>query len=74
MTDGEVNLGSGLEDFRETLEGLRPEVASTPVFTVLFGDSDASEMSDVAEVTGGRVFDAREQDLEQVFREIRGYQ
>ncbi|GAA1443556.1 VWA domain-containing protein [Nocardiopsis tropica] len=74
MTDGEVNLGSDLEDFRLSLEGLSPEAAAAPVFTVLFGDSDESEMSSVAEVTGGRVFDAREQDLEQIFREIRGYQ
>ncbi|MFD3684694.1 substrate-binding domain-containing protein [Nocardiopsis sp. NPDC058631] len=74
MTDGEVNLGWDLEEFEQSLEGLPREVATTPVFTVLFGESDASEMSNVAEVTGGRVFDAREEELEQIFREIRGYQ
>ncbi|WP_028647259.1 VWA domain-containing protein [Nocardiopsis sp. CNT312] len=74
MTDGEVNLGSTLEEFRAFREGLPREVAAAPVFTVLFGESHVGEMEDLAEMTGGRVFDAREQELEQVFREIRGYQ
>ncbi|MFE1396887.1 substrate-binding domain-containing protein [Nocardiopsis dassonvillei] len=74
MTDGEVNRGVGLEGFRESLAARSEPVARVPVFTVLFGESDVPEMTELAELTGGRVFDAREQDLEQVFREIRGYQ
>ncbi|PDP88911.1 hypothetical protein CQJ94_04000 [Glycomyces fuscus] len=74
MTDGEVNRGAGLEGFRESLATRSDEVARVPVFTVLFGESDVPEMTELAELTGGRVFDAREQDLEQVFREVRGYQ
>jgi Ca-activated chloride channel family protein len=74
MTDGEVNRGAGLDGFRQSLATRSDEVARVPVFTVLFGESDVPEMTELAELTGGRVFDAREQDLEQVFREIRGYQ
>ncbi|WP_116245037.1 substrate-binding domain-containing protein [Nocardiopsis sp. FIRDI 009] len=74
MTDGEVNRGSTLEDLRAALDGMPRDVAATPLFTVLFGESNEEEMTELAELTGGRVFDARERDLEQVFREIRGYQ
>ncbi|QUX21383.1 MULTISPECIES: VWA domain-containing protein [Nocardiopsis] len=74
MTDGEVNWGMGPTPFARGLEELSPEAARVPVFTVLFGEAGEDEMADLAEQTGGRVFDAREQSLEEVFREIRGYQ
>ncbi|SHI85076.1 Ca-activated chloride channel family protein [Nocardiopsis flavescens] len=74
MTDGEVNWGTGPAPFERELRGLSPRAARVPVFTVLFGDAGEDEMADLAEMTGGRVFDAREQSLEEVFREIRGYQ
>ncbi|MFD6950614.1 hypothetical protein A6A08_04135 [Nocardiopsis sp. TSRI0078] len=74
MTDGEVNRGTGLAGFGDSLSARPDAVAGVPVFTVLFGESDVPEMGELAELTGGRVFDAREEDLEQVFREIRGYQ
>jgi Ca-activated chloride channel family protein len=44
------------------------------VFPVLFGESAVREMEDVAAVTGGKVFDARAASLQEVFKEIRGYQ
>ncbi|WP_017572086.1 substrate-binding domain-containing protein [Nocardiopsis halotolerans] len=74
MTDGEVNRGTTLDEFGVSLSGRPDAVETVPVFTVLFGESDVPEMTELAELTGGQVFDAREQDLEQVFREIRGYQ
>lgn len=55
-------------------EVVPPEMAAVPVFPVLFGESDTEEMETLALVSGGRVFDARQMDLERVFREIRGYQ
>ncbi|WP_159939996.1 VWA domain-containing protein [Nocardiopsis sp. FR6] len=73
MTDGVVNTGTDLEGFGESLAELPDSVAGVPVFTVLFGESDVPEMTELAEMTGGRVFDAREEELERVFREIRGY-
>ncbi|OOC53049.1 MULTISPECIES: VWA domain-containing protein [Nocardiopsis] len=74
MTDGEVNGGIDLAGFGDSLSARPDAVAEAPVFTVLFGESDMPEMTELADLTGGRVFDAREQDLEEVFREIRGYQ
>ncbi|RKS10061.1 Ca-activated chloride channel family protein [Nocardiopsis sp. Huas11] len=74
MTDGEVNEGMEYPDFRDFHGDLTEPVAGVPTFTVLFGESDAPEMTELAELTGGRVFDAREQSLDTVFREIRGYQ
>ncbi|MFE3457437.1 substrate-binding domain-containing protein [Nocardiopsis aegyptia] len=74
MTDGEVNEGMDYDGFADFHAGLEEPVAGVPVFTVLFGESDVPEMTELAELTGGRVFDAREQSLDTVFREIRGYQ
>ena len=74
MTDGEVNQGMDLDELLGSLAEAPSRVEAAPVFTVLFGDADAAEMERLSSWTGGRVFDAREMELEQVFREIRGYQ
>ncbi|WP_431890685.1 VWA domain-containing protein [Nocardiopsis alba] len=73
MTDGEVNRGLDLDGLLASLDGLPSHAAAAPVFTVLFGEADAEEMERLSSRTGGRVFDARDLDLEEVFREIRGY-
>jgi len=41
---------------------------------VLFGNANEEEMIEVAELTGGRVFDGRSEALSLVFKQIRGYQ
>ncbi|GAA5138574.1 substrate-binding domain-containing protein [Pseudonocardia adelaidensis] len=69
MTDGENTSGTDLDGFR-AFAGSRPAV---PVFCVLFGESNAEEMEEVARLTGGRTFDARTAPLAEVFKEIRGY-
>lgn len=74
MTDGEKTAGRSLEEFLSTYQGLDPAVRAVPTFTVLFGESDATEMTKVAEATHGAVFDARTSSLDSVFKEIRGYQ
>ncbi|WP_308251257.1 VWA domain-containing protein [Streptomonospora nanhaiensis] len=74
MTDGEVNAGLTLEEFRAEHAGLPAELREVPVFPVVFGESDPAELEELAELTGGRAFDAREDSLDQAFREIRGYQ
>jgi Ca-activated chloride channel family protein len=43
-------------------------------FPILFGEADVGSMERVAEVTGGRVFDAKKHPLSQIFKQIRGYQ
>ena len=44
-----------------------------PVYAILFGEASADEMGRLAELTGGRVFDAVGGDLTSAFKEIRGY-
>jgi Ca-activated chloride channel family protein len=73
MTDGENTAGTDLDGFR-AYAGARPAaLRDVPVFCVLFGETDAEEMEEVARLTGGRTFDARTAPLAEVFKEIRGY-
>ncbi|WP_411099117.1 substrate-binding domain-containing protein [Streptomyces sp. x-45] len=74
MTDGENTTGTdaaGFDRFYGSLSGERREI---PVFPILFGDSDRAELTHIAELTGGRLFDARKGSLDGAFEEIRGYQ
>ncbi|MFE9096210.1 substrate-binding domain-containing protein [Streptomyces sp. NPDC007264] len=74
MTDGENTTGAEAGDFdafHRRLSGHRRDI---PVFPVLFGDSDRAELEHIAELTGGRLFDARKGSLDGAFEEIRGYQ
>jgi Ca-activated chloride channel family protein len=73
MTDGESNRGRALADF-EAMVASRPAAARIPVFTVLFGEARETEMRQIATVTGGEMWDARNSDLGHAFCEIRGYQ
>ncbi|MET9964497.1 substrate-binding and VWA domain-containing protein [Streptomyces sp. NPDC006356] len=74
MTDGENTTGAEASDFDAFYAGLDRERRETPVFPILFGDSDKSELEHIAELTGGRLFDAQEGSLDGAFEEIRGYQ
>ncbi|MER5937611.1 substrate-binding and VWA domain-containing protein [Streptomyces sp. NPDC001928] len=74
MTDGENTAGADSADFHAFYVGLDRERRATPVFPILFGDSSKSELENIAELTGGRLFDAQEGSLDGAFEEIRGYQ
>ncbi|AZQ37059.1 VWA domain-containing protein [Streptomyces cyaneochromogenes] len=74
MTDGENTTGAEAADFDAFYAGLDRDRRETPVFPILFGDSDESELEHIAELTGGRLFDAQEGSLDGAFEEIRGYQ
>ncbi|WP_372669165.1 substrate-binding domain-containing protein [Amycolatopsis kentuckyensis] len=74
MTDGENANGSSLADFQASFGSLPPAMKQVPVFTVLFGEGSSDELTQVAALTGGKVFDARKVQLSDVFQEIRGYQ
>ncbi|GLZ40398.1 VWA domain-containing protein [Actinokineospora sp. NBRC 105648] len=74
MTDGENTSGRDYADFERDQAGRPAELRRVPVFPVLFGEGSADEMNGLAQQTGGKVFDARGAGLQQVFREIRGYQ
>ncbi|WP_433274308.1 substrate-binding domain-containing protein [Actinosynnema sp. CS-041913] len=74
MTDGENANGAGFPAFRGSFGSVPEVVRQVPVFTVLFGEGSSDELSQVATMTGGKVFDARTAQLSEVFQEIRGYQ
>ncbi|MFC8899340.1 substrate-binding and vWA domain-containing protein [Streptomyces cinereoruber] len=79
MTDGENTDGDTAADFAAFHRALPADQRHTPVFPILFGDSDRAELEGIAELTGGKLFDATEGDatggsLEGAFEEIRGYQ
>ena len=44
------------------------------VFPILFGEGNSGELSGIADLTGGRLFDSGAGSLAAVFKEIRGYQ
>ncbi|MFI7702498.1 substrate-binding domain-containing protein [Nonomuraea sp. NPDC049480] len=74
MTDGENTDGIDYAAFEAYFRALPEERRRTPAFVVLFGESDVAEMRQVAQLTGGAVFDARSTSLSSAFKEIRGYQ
>jgi Ca-activated chloride channel homolog len=74
MTDGDNSGGISYQTFLRLLNNQAPAVRRIPAYTVLFADAPTNELEDLAERTGGRVFDARDIDLSAVFKEIRGYQ
>ena len=74
MSDGQTNSGLSEAEFRSIFQRLPAPAQQIKTFTVLFGDADKAEMQKVADLTGGRMFDAKSQSLSQIFKEIRGYQ
>ncbi|MFI6339730.1 substrate-binding domain-containing protein [Streptomyces sp. NPDC050535] len=74
MTDGENTTGESAAEFDAFYAGLPDGQREIPVFPILFGDSDRGELQSIADLTGGRLFDAQKGSLDGAFEEIRGYQ
>jgi len=74
MTDGENTAGADAGEFDDFYQRLDGTARQIPVFPILFGDSDRSELEHIADLTGGRLFDAQQGSLDGAFEEIRGYQ
>ncbi|WP_433791517.1 substrate-binding domain-containing protein [Actinoplanes sp. CA-252034] len=74
MTDGESNRGRALADFTAHLTKRPADAEPVPVFPVLFGEAAETQMRQVADASGGEVWDARGGDLTKAFCQIRGYQ
>ena len=74
LSDGVVTSGKTFAMFKDSYQQLTPAQQSIPVFVILYGEANELEMTDLAELTGGKVFDAINSDLGEVFKEIRGYQ
>ncbi len=71
MTDGENNRGDDAGDFRSKYAAYPRKVR---IFPIVVGEASPKELSDIADLSGGRSFDARSTSLEDIFKEIRGYQ
>ncbi|WP_086727820.1 substrate-binding and vWA domain-containing protein [Streptomyces carpinensis] len=74
MTDGENTSGARADEFDAFYGRLPRDRQDIPVFPILFGDSSRGELTHIADLTGGRLFDARQGSLDGAFEEIRGYQ
>lgn len=74
LSDGEDNIGPRFSKFKSIYQDLPADQRSVPVFVILYGEAKESEMHELAELTGGAVFDALNGDLESTFKEIRGFQ
>ncbi len=74
MTDGENNRGLTHAQFIDWYRANTDSVGGIPVFPILFGEGSASDLGELANLTGGRLFDSRSNTLAAVFKEIRGYQ
>jgi Ca-activated chloride channel homolog len=73
MSDGINNAGLAEMEFL-TYVGSTPGVENIRTFTILFGEADEEVMQKIADATAGRMFDASEDPLSLIFKEIRGYQ
>lgn len=68
MTDGEGNVGS-YKNLSLKYESLQKEI---PVYGILFGSASESQLSRIATLTKGKVFDGKT-DLRLAFKTVRGY-
>ncbi|MGN1106985.1 MAG: VWA domain-containing protein, partial [Huintestinicola sp.] len=68
MSDGASETDSR-EDF---ISGYNSCGYDIPVFSIMFGDADNSQLTELAELTNARVFDGRS-DLIGAFRSVKGY-
>lgn len=69
-------LSDGVSDTmgRDTfLEAYGQAGGDIPVFSIMFGDADPTQLDELSEVTNGRTFDGRSGDLASVFRQVKGY-
>ena len=67
MTDGVSDYN--YRTFQNAWDTLGIDV---PVFSITFGAADPTQLEELAEATGGRVFDGT-QDLTEAFRSVKGY-
>ena len=74
LSDGAMTAGRTFEQFKTDYAAATAGKGSIPVFVILYGEANEAEMKELADVTGGAVFDAINGDLSDAFKEIRGYQ
>ena len=74
MTDGENNRGDGFKEFAAKWNALPAYAQHIHIFPIFIGEANPAELQKIADLTGGRAFDARKETISEIFKEIRGYQ
>jgi Ca-activated chloride channel family protein len=74
MTDGENNRGDGFDAFAAKWNALPAAERAIRIFPIFIGEASPKELQRIADLTGGRAFDARRESMAAIFKEIRGYQ
>lgn len=74
MTDGENNRGDEYDQFERKWRALPDYGRRIHIFPIFIGEANPKELKRIADLTGGREFDARSESLAEIFKEIRGYQ
>lgn len=70
FTDGANNGDIDYDGFKKWYES-NEDVQGIPVFIIAFGEANGDELSQLADLTDGRVFQT--DNLESAFKEVRGY-
>lgn len=68
MTDGAGNVGK-YKDLSSKYSSLSNKI---PIYSIMFGDADESQLEEIAGLTNGKIFDGKK-DLVKAFKEVRGY-
>jgi Ca-activated chloride channel family protein len=74
MTDGLNRDGISYDEFTTFYNNNSDYAGGIRTFPILFGEASSDELTDLASLTGGKVFDSRKSSLSQAFKQIRGYQ
>ncbi|NCP98016.1 VWA domain-containing protein [archaeon] len=73
LTDGLSNEGANFEQFKSWFATNNVSQQDMRVFAISFGNADLSQLKNITNLTGGKVFDGKTS-LSSAFREIRSYQ
>ena len=68
MTDGESNYNR-LNQLQSVYKQINKDI---PIFSIMFGSADETQLEDIATLTNAKVFDGRTNLLE-AFKQVRGY-
>lgn len=68
MTDGESNYNR-LNQLRASYRQINKDI---PIFSIMFGSADKTQLEEIANLTNAKVFDGRTNLLE-AFKQVRGY-
>lgn len=69
LTDGKSKT-TNRDEFKRLYE---TDGKGVPIYSVMVGDADRSQLDDLAKLSNGKVFDGRDGDLSGIFREVKGY-